>query len=90
MAEDFAFHGETTSLVVGESQSSGPVSCAENTILLKQVVNDRLCCRLAQPENSRRKKTSGGGSGAMAEACLRAGRGFNEYEIGTPCAVSLD
>ena len=41
-AEDLAFHGETASLVVGEAQSSGTVHRAEDTVLLEQVVNDRL------------------------------------------------
>src|SRR5262245_57360020 len=41
-AEDVAFHGETVSLVVGQAQSSGTVHRAEDTVLLEQVVNDRL------------------------------------------------
>jgi hypothetical protein len=41
-AEDVAFHGETASLVVGQTQSSGPVHRAEDAVLLEQVVNDRL------------------------------------------------
>ena len=41
-AEDVAFHGETASLVVAQAQLSGTVHCAEDPILLEQVVNDRL------------------------------------------------
>jgi hypothetical protein len=37
---------------------------------------------LIQPENSRRKKASGGGSGSMAGACLSAERRSTGGEIG--------
>ena len=35
------------------------------------------CCRLTQPENSRSRKASGGGSGSMAEVCLRSASASN-------------
>jgi hypothetical protein len=41
-AEDVAFHGETASLVVGQAQPPGTVHCAEDAVLLEQVVNDPL------------------------------------------------
>ncbi len=41
-AEDLALHGQAASLVVGEGNPSGTVSCAKDTVLLKQVVNDVL------------------------------------------------
>jgi hypothetical protein len=41
-AEDLAFHGEPASLVVSQAQSSGPVHRTEDSVLLEQVVDDRL------------------------------------------------
>jgi hypothetical protein len=41
-AEDLAFHGEPASLVVSQAQSSGTVHRTEDSVLLEQVVNDRL------------------------------------------------
>jgi hypothetical protein len=41
-ADDCAFHGHTTSLVVGEAQSSGWLRRPKDPVLLEQVVNDRL------------------------------------------------
>ena len=41
-AEDLAFHGEAAALVVGEGEPSASVRCAQNPVLLEQVVNDRL------------------------------------------------
>jgi hypothetical protein len=35
-------HGQVAPLVVGEAQPSGTVRGAEDTVLLEQVVNDRL------------------------------------------------
>jgi hypothetical protein len=54
------------------SKSSGALHRAEDSVLLEQVVNDRLLVSIDKPENSRRKKVSRGGSGSMAGACLRA------------------
>jgi len=39
-AEDFPFHGQAASLVVGEAQLSGSLRRAEDSILFEQVVND--------------------------------------------------
>jgi hypothetical protein len=41
-ADDVAFHGQTAALVVGEAQASGSLRCAEDPVLLEQVVNHRL------------------------------------------------
>lgn len=41
-AKDLAFHGEAASLVVVEGNPSGTVGCAEDAVLLKQVVNHIL------------------------------------------------
>jgi hypothetical protein len=41
-AEDLAFHGEAASLIVSQAQSSGTVHRAEDSVLLEQVVDDRL------------------------------------------------
>jgi hypothetical protein len=41
-AEDVALHGEPASLVVSQAQSSGTVHRAEYSVLLEQVVYDRL------------------------------------------------
>ena len=41
-AEDVSFHGETATLVVSQARSPIALGCAENTVLLEQVVNDRL------------------------------------------------
>ena len=41
-AEDLAFHGNPTALVVGEAKPSASVRCAEDSVLLEQVVNDGL------------------------------------------------
>ena len=41
-AEDLAFDSQAASLVVVEAQRSRPVGCAEDAILLAQVVNDVL------------------------------------------------
>ena len=41
-AEHLAFHGQAAALVVGEAQPVRPVRRAEDSILLEQVVNDRL------------------------------------------------
>jgi hypothetical protein len=41
LAEDLACHGQSASLVVDETQS-GTVNCAEDTVLLTQVVDDVL------------------------------------------------
>jgi hypothetical protein len=40
--EDLAFHGQAAPLVVGEAKPSRTVRCAEETVLLEQVANDRL------------------------------------------------
>jgi hypothetical protein len=67
-AEDVAFHGETASLVVGQAQSSGTVHCAENAILLDQVVNDRLLVSIdpareqLEEEGERGRQRGHGGS----------------------------
>jgi hypothetical protein len=45
---------------------------------------------LIQPENIRRKRASGGGSGAMTGACLRAGEVSTGFEIGALCEFSAD
>jgi hypothetical protein len=54
-AEDVAFHGETASLVVGQAQSSGTIHRAEDSILLEQVVNDRLLVSI-DPAREQQKK----------------------------------
>jgi hypothetical protein len=36
------------------------------------------CCRLTHPENTRKKNASGGGNGAMAEACPDARHRFKD------------
>jgi len=41
-AEDVAFHRQAASLVVGEAQASRSVRGAEDAVLHKQIVNDRL------------------------------------------------
>ena len=41
-AEDVSFHGETATLVVSQARSPIALGCAENTVLLEQVVNDGL------------------------------------------------
>jgi hypothetical protein len=41
-AEDLAFHGQATALVVGEAEPSRSVRCAPDPVLLEQVVDDRL------------------------------------------------
>ena len=73
-AEDLAFHGETASLVVGQAQSSGTVRRAEDSVLLEQVVNDRVLVSIDPAGNSRRKKASEDGRVAMEGACLSGGR----------------
>jgi hypothetical protein len=40
--EDLAFHRQTASLVVGETESWRPVHRAGDAVLLEQVVNNRL------------------------------------------------
>jgi hypothetical protein len=81
-AEDVAFHGETASLVVGQAQSSGTVHCAENAILLDQVVNDRLLVSIDPAREQLEEEGERGGSGAMAGACLSAERRSTGCEIG--------
>src|SRR6185436_5481039 len=39
---DLALHCQAPALVVGEAEPSGSVRCAEDAVLLEQVVNDRL------------------------------------------------
>jgi hypothetical protein len=41
-AEDLAFHGQPAALVIGEAEPSRSVRCAEDSVLLEQIVNDRL------------------------------------------------
>jgi hypothetical protein len=38
-AEDVAFHHQTASLIVGEAESSRTGDCAEDAVLLKEIVN---------------------------------------------------
>ena len=64
-AENVTFHGETASLVVGQARPSGTVHGAEDSVLLEQVVNDRLLVSIDPAGEPRRKKASGC-SGSMA------------------------
>ncbi len=41
-SEDLAFHGQAAALVVGEAEPSRSVRCAQDPVLLEQIVNDRL------------------------------------------------
>ena len=59
-AEDLAFHGQSPSLVVGETQL-GTVSAAEDPVLLTQVVDDVLLVSVdpagdKQEEESQRRR----------------------------------
>ena len=48
-AENLALHGQAASLVVGEPQSSRSLRRAEDTVLLEQVVDDRLLLSVDPP-----------------------------------------
>ena len=83
-AEGVAFHSEAAPQIVGQAQSPRTVHRAKDTVLLEQVLNDCLLMRLTQPENSRRQKASGRGSGSMARACPGRRPLFKECDIGHP------
>ena len=67
-AEDLAFHGQAAPLVIGEAKPSGTVRGAEDTVLLEQVVNDRLLIPVdpageeKQEEGERRRQRAHGRS----------------------------
>ena len=66
-AEDVTFHGETASLVVGQAQSSGTVHCAEDSVLLEQVVNDRLLVSIDPAGEHQEEEGERGAAGPWRE-----------------------
>ena len=67
-AEDLAFQGYAPPLVVGEAKPPGTMGGAEDTVLLEQVVNDRLLVPVdpageeKQEEGERRRQRAHGRS----------------------------
>ena len=67
-AKHFAFHGETAALVVGEAPSAGWLRRPKNSVLLEQVLDDRLLLAIdptgkqQTEERERRRQRVDGGS----------------------------
>ena len=60
-----SLHRQAAPLVVSEPEPAATALRAQHAVLLEQVVDDRCCWRLTQPESRRRKKASGGDNASM-------------------------
>jgi hypothetical protein len=63
--------GEAAALVVGEAQASQSLRRPQEPILLEHEVDHRLLLAIDPPGDHQEKNASGGGNGAMSEACPR-------------------
>ena len=81
-AEDVAFHGETASLVVGQAQSSRTVHRAEDTVLLEQVVNDRLLVSIDPAREQQEEEGERGRQRVHGGSLPERRAPFNGCEIG--------
>jgi hypothetical protein len=78
---DVAFHGQAASRVVGEVQSSGSLRRPKDSVLLEQIINDRLLLSVDQPGNTRKKNASGGGIGPWRKRAPSRGAGSRTMSI---------